>query len=734
MEIVESKSVDLVLSKDNTVDLYDEQIDTNKAKSEENERLIQSLLGRVSTVETYTNNFETRITNVETNTSQATNTVITQIKSDITNVKNQTNDLKTLVERTNTDVNNIKTDVNNNAGAISNIHNSISTINNNITANKNSLTELNNKYSVLNSGYEAFKRSQENYNLANDTNITDIKANIKILQNKTDNLQTGFNDISEKVLRLQQNSNASYEGRITNIEIANRNLTQQMSTITTKVTNIENNITTLVTPDSLNVYTKDKVYTKAEVYKKDETYSRAEIESKLSGKANTNHGLHLPTLANDVNKFLRSDNTWQTITQGSNGYSKSEADAKFALKTEVANPTNVYNKTEINNKIENLTTVKVQDRRNSETGRELSDKVEFYRSYSGQNAPYTYGNVISIGGDGGSQMFFGWTADNSTGPVYYRSRRDVANDWSGGWRKLAFSSELDSYVKKSGDTMTGDLKFTESNNTHSSIFPSHYYHNLYDGNTVYVHAFPSHHAVATRTKFEFRTADGTSGAWTPHKLDSSGFTTPTLIFSNGGYIGDSKRDAGDAITNNGGANVNIASWFGLGFYSTYAQKYTGTMNLRSGEWRTIGKMRADEGFHVKGDVGLVFSDRGGGWFMSDSTWIRAYGDKNIFTPGRMKADGGFEGKATSAGHADSSAVSDRTVRVENDYKNMRFHWSGQGGQPTWLWGGNDGENMYVYNPSNFTVNRANTSGTADFATKIKGNKLIFENGTELWIE
>ena len=32
-----------------------------------------------------------------------------------------------------------------------------------------------------------------------------------------------------------------------------------------------------------------------------------------------------------------------------------------------------------------------------------------------------------------------------------------------------------------------------------------------------------------------------------------------------------------------------------------------------------------------------------------------------------------------------------------------------GGQPTWLWGGNDGTNMYVYNPANFSVNYAISS-------------------------
>lgn len=35
-----------------------------------------------------------------------------------------------------------------------------------------------------------------------------------------------------------------------------------------------------------------------------------------------------------------------------------------------------------------------------------------------------------------------------------------------------------------------------------------------------------------------------------------------------------------------------------------------------------------------------------------------------------------------------------------------FNWVGQSGQPTWLWGSNDGTNTYVWNPSNFNVNTA----------------------------
>lgn len=64
-------------------------------------------------------------------------------------------------------------------------------------------------------------------------------------------------------------------------------------------------------------------------------------------------------------------------------------------------------------------------------------------------------------------------------------------------------------------------------------------------------------------------------------------------------------------------------------------------------------------------------------------------------PTKLPADGGT---ATNAEY------------IGNDNAYMRFHWNGQGGQPTWLFGSNDGANAYVWNPSNFKVNYANGSG------------------------
>lgn len=48
-----------------------------------------------------------------------------------------------------------------------------------------------------------------------------------------------------------------------------------------------------------------------------------------------------------------------------------------------------------------------------------------------------------------------------------------------------------------------------------------------------------------------------------------------------------------------------------------------------------------------------------------------------------------------------------------DGGDINFNWSGKDGQPKWLWGGEDGTDMYVYNPANFSVNHAISADSAD---------------------
>ena len=56
--------------------------------------------------------------------------------------------------------------------------------------------------------------------------------------------------------------------------------------------------------------------------------------------------------------------------------------------------------------------------------------------------------------------------------------------------------------------------------------------------------------------------------------------------------------------------------------------------------------------------------------------------------------------------ASSSKTSKYLARGGDTSLPMTFNWYGHDGQPTWLWGGEDGTNMYVYNPKNFAVDTA----------------------------
>jgi hypothetical protein len=67
---------------------------------------------------------------------------------------------------------------------------------------------------------------------------------------------------------------------------------------------------------------------------------------------------------------------------------------------------------------------------------------------------------------------------------------------------------------------------------------------------------------------------------------------------------------------------------------------------------------------------------------------------------------------TSSLSVNYASTAGRAYPRRSDGGDLNFYWSGQSGQPTWLWGGSDGANMYVYNPSNFSVNYANSAGSA----------------------
>ena len=121
--------------------------------------------------------------------------------------------------------------------------------------------------------------------------------------------------------------------------------------------------------------------------------------------------------------------------------------------------------------------------------------------------------------------------------------------------------------------------------------------------------------------------------------------------------------------------------------------------------------------------------RWGGPGIDSAEWYPAFNaDGSAIEPiSRNNIHAGNADNATTAGTATTAA---KLGRSGDTGIPMTFNWSGQGGQPSWLWGGNDGSNMYVYNPSNFSVNSANTATTA---YKIRIGNSNPSDG-DIWIE
>ncbi len=90
---------------------------------------------------------------------------------------------------------------------------------------------------------------------------------------------------------------------------------------------------------------------------------------------------------------------------------------------------------------------------------------------------------------------------------------------------------------------------------------------------------------------------------------------------------------------------------------------------------------------------------------NDNTWtnwlhILDEGNYNSYSPS-------LTGTGASGSWNINASNSTNAEYISNEAQYMRFHWAGQGGQPPWLWGGNESGNMYVWDPSNFNVNNAN---------------------------
>lgn len=128
----------------------------------------------------------------------------------------------------------------------------------------------------------------------------------------------------------------------------------------------------------------------------------------------------------------------------------------------------------------------------------------------------------------------------------------------------------------------------------------------------------------------------------------------------------------------------------------------------TGKWEWYGRIIycGESGSFSSG--GHVYLNGNAGTSSSPLYWYISYCQVYDLTKGRY--DGlrcRYADEVTNADTVDGQHAS------AFSYKSW-WHWSGQSGQPTWLWGGNSENSYYVYNPSDFNVN------SATYAHKVRG--------------
>ena len=189
---------------------------------------------------------------------------------------------------------------------------------------------------------------------------------------------------------------------------------------------------------------------------------------------------------------------------------------------------------------------------------------------------------------------------------------------------------------------------------------------------------------------------------------------PTAGGTMGGTAMIAWPDSGNWGNSNSGVTFPVKrgglSWSGQSDGIELFAEETGNDNLE-----LILQFQDDNsnGLTIRNKSGEAVSrlDANGG-FSGSVAWEKITGKPSTYTPAtHSHAWGDITGKPSTFPANGGTATNAEYVGNDNAY--MRFHWNGQGGQPTWLWGSNDGSNTYVWNPSNFNVNYANGAGNAN---------------------
>jgi len=182
-------------------------------------------------------------------------------------------------------------------------------------------------------------------------------------------------------------------------------------------------------------------------------------------------------------------------------------------------------------------------------------------------------------------------------------------------------------------------------------------------------------------------------------IDSSGFVRTTY---NSSLISDSRNSYGPTRLYRYDSNSNYSIqhywtgsyWYLRGFSGdtyhagvqvAYANSAGNSNTMGGYNWNNYGRdiqansVYADSWFRAKGSTGFYFQDRGGGWYMPDSTYIRNYGSKYVYLNNRLYAPIMYDQNNTGYYVNPDSTSYQYTINLAGS-----FNW-GNYGTCVWVW-------------------------------------------------
>ena len=230
MATLQSKKVNIVLDSNNDVDLYDEQIDTNKSVPEKNKKDIATLKGLIANNDSEITLVKSQVTALKNAKPVLTQAEVDKIRKDIDNTIKTTN-INT------TDLTNLTNKVNTNTTNIANTTNNLT----NLTTVVKKIDQVTTG-GAYTSGIGGGSGSETGFDIkiANlNTRLTNDESDINQLKIDVSNNKTSIGDLSNQLSSFKTNVNSSIaninnkngiqDGRLTSLENKINSLNTQLN-------------------------------------------------------------------------------------------------------------------------------------------------------------------------------------------------------------------------------------------------------------------------------------------------------------------------------------------------------------------------------------------------------------------------------------------------------------------------------------------------------------------------